>query len=75
MADRNGNERIVNVKVCHRIGGKESILVCARCGNEVEAKPNVTYWMPDARDGMETLVPRGNFCQWCGVELQEANNG
>ena len=70
------NERIVNVRVCHRIGNKQSILVCACCGNEVESKPNAEYWLVDGmEDGTSPLLPRYNFCPWCSAPLKEADDG
>jgi len=69
MADRNGNERIVNVKVCHRIGGERSILVCASCYNEVEG--NVSTFFTNVGEFDAGSVPRYNFCPWCSTPLRE----
>lgn len=74
MADRNGIVRYINVRECKRINGKESILVCRRCGNEVEGKPNSDYWLND-RINEPSLVPCHNFCPWCSAPLREADDG
>lgn len=73
MADRNGIERIVNVKVCRRIGGKESILVCASCYNEIEGSTSEFFANEVAFDAGAT--PRYNFCPWCSAPLREADDG
>ena len=69
VADRNGNERIVNVKACRRIGGNGSILVCANCYNEVEGSSDLFT----TGGGVEfyRAVPRYNFCPWCSAPLRE----
>lgn len=68
VVDRNGNERIVNVKVCRRIGGKDSILVCACCYNEIEGRVSELFANEVASD---SLMPRYNFCPWCSAPLRE----
>ena len=68
VADRNGNERIVNVKTCRRIGGKGSILVCANCYNEIEGSVD-RY--PTLGGGFDHATPRYNFCPWCSAPLRE----
>jgi RecJ-like exonuclease len=64
-------QRVMNVRVCRRVNGEDDILVCERCGNEVEADGNVCW------SGSEQVIrlfePRGNFCQWCGAPLKEAD--
>ena len=73
MADRNGNERIVNVRVCHRIGNERSILVCANCYNEIEGKVSEFFANEVAFDAGAT--PRYNFCPWCSAPLKEVDDG
>ena len=69
MADGDGRERIVNVKVCRRIGGERSILVCANCYNEIEGKVSAFFANEVAFDAC--AVPRYNFCPWCSAPLKE----
>ena len=68
MAGKDGTFSIANVRECKRVGGKDSILVCACCGNEVESNPNAEYWLGD---GTSTLLPRYNYCPWCSAPLRE----
>ncbi len=60
---------IVNVKVCHRIGGERSILVCEHCYNEVEG--DVTEFYANDKPMLDNIIPRYNFCPWCSAPLME----
>ena len=54
---------------CKRINGEKSILICIRCHNEVDSKPNSDYWLGDGTKLVMPLEPRASFCQWCGAPL------
>ena len=61
-----------NVREVKRFGGMQNILVCARCNNEVEAKPNDSYWLRDNHDE-PSMIPRHNYCPWCSAPLREVD--
>lgn len=69
MGDGSGVQRVTNVKVCHRIGGERSILVCASCYNEVEG--SVSTFLANRGEFDVGSVPRYNFCPWCSAPLRE----
>ena len=70
---RHETTRVINVRECKRLNGKDSILLCARCGNEVESKPNTEYFLADEPKYMRSKVPRHNFCPWCSAPLREVD--
>jgi hypothetical protein len=71
MADRNGNERIVNVEVCMRVGGEEPIVICSVCHNEVEGTVLGVY-ADDAIYSYEVSpMPLYDYCPWCSAPLRE----
>lgn len=73
MSYEDGSFSIVNVRVCNRIGGERSILVCERCYNEVEG--DVTeFFTCDGASGSgipSSVIPRYSFCPWCSAPLRE----
>lgn len=64
-------QRVVNVRVCRRVGGKDYILVCANCGNEVENGGSCCF--VGSEKTIYPIDPVGDFCQWCGAPLKEAD--
>ncbi len=61
---------VMNVRVCRRVGGERSILVCERC-YEVEGK--ATEFYANEEPVCESIIPRYNFCPWCSAPLREAD--
>lgn len=71
MTEMDGISRAINVKVCHRIGGERSILVCERCYNEVEGEVTEFYYAGGEEPVCDSIIPRYNFCPWCSAPLRE----
>ena len=73
MGDGGGVVRVTNVKICHRVGGKGSIIVCEKCYNEIEGSVSEFYAASKAYDiGID---PRYNYCPWCSAPLKEEDDG
>ena len=56
-----------NVREVMRVNGKDSIIVCARCGNEVESDQEAARFVGIAG---RVLIPRYDFCPWCSATLR-----
>lgn len=63
---------VTNVKVCKRIGGEGSILVCERCYNEVEGSVSEYYAGNTVYSG--GIEVRYDFCPWCSAPLREGED-